>query len=163
MSHKKKLNFSKPIPFLSAYVSMYIRNGNSYQQKHFDHLLIQLIPMLGNYKMQSERNPDAPTGGGCRSQAKGSNCGHRKARSNTPPLLRRQPTCLCSPSNHPGSFRCSQHRSAAVSERPRRQPIGDREIVKRALSPPLRRCPSRHHRRWNFRSTPSRLCNMSMD
>ncbi|XXG71703.1 hypothetical protein AAC387_Pa07g0968 [Persea americana] len=117
--------------------------------------------MLVSYKLQSERNSDAPTGKSCRNQAKVFISGQRIDRNNAPALPRRQEKCSCSPSNHPSSFRCSQHRSAAVSERPRRRPI-DREIVKRALSPSMRRRPSGCQRRWNFRSAPSRLCNMSM-
>ncbi|XP_058097352.1 uncharacterized protein LOC131242589 [Magnolia sinica] len=69
---------------------------------------------------------------------------------------RPQQTCTCSPSDHPGSFRCSRHKPVDPTKWPRRRHTS-REILRRALSPS-----ASGHRRWNFRPIPSRLCNMSM-
>ncbi|KAK9268593.1 hypothetical protein L1049_000348 [Liquidambar formosana] len=62
-----------------------------------------------------------------------------------------------SSSNHLGSIQRSRHRYGVPSEKSRRN--ADKEILKRALSPPTRRS---RQRCWNFRPTPSRLCKMSM-
>nr|DAD22987.1 TPA_asm: hypothetical protein HUJ06_024450 [Nelumbo nucifera] len=72
-----------------------------------------------------------------------------------------RPMCTCSPSNHAGSFQCSHHKLAVSGEKMRRcRRRADREILRRALAPPVRRS---NQPRWlNFQPTPSRLCNMSM-
>ncbi|KAL0915242.1 hypothetical protein M5K25_015644 [Dendrobium thyrsiflorum] len=93
----------------------------------------------------------------------------------------RRKTCMCSPTTHPGSFRCSLHKgvpnrqTAAVSSPSNRLNarrsamtnslvrIGtvEGELVKRALAALIR--PSSHHqrRRADFRPRPSRLSKMS--
>jgi hypothetical protein len=88
-------------------------------------------------------------------------------------------TCMCSPTTHPGSFRCSLHRknntssssSSAQSQLNARRSamanslvrIGsvEGEWVKRALTALIR--PSSHHmrRRTSFQPRPSRLRHMS--
>ncbi|KAK8950806.1 hypothetical protein KSP39_PZI003734 [Platanthera zijinensis] len=90
-------------------------------------------------------------------------------------------TCLCSPTTHPGSFRCSLHKGlnhqpAALISSPssrlnaRRSAMTNSlvriatvegELVKRALSALIR--PSSHHqrRRQDFQPRPSRLFVMS--
>ncbi|XP_010557627.1 PREDICTED: uncharacterized protein LOC104826566 [Tarenaya hassleriana] len=102
-------------------------------------------------------------------------------RSQTPPQQKR--TCLCSPTNHPGSFRCSLHKAAAArgshaqtSYSPNNRLHARRsamtnslvricgvegELVKRALAALIR--PSSHHqrRRADFHPRPSRLSVMS--
>ncbi|KAJ8629139.1 hypothetical protein MRB53_022462 [Persea americana] len=57
----------------------------------------------------------------------------------------------------------SAHRdgSTAPVQKLRRR-HGDREVLRRAISPPVRRSAQSLQHRWNFRPTPSRLCNMSM-
>ncbi|PKU85362.1 uncharacterized protein LOC110094081 [Dendrobium catenatum] len=94
----------------------------------------------------------------------------------------RRKTCMCSPTTHPGSFRCSLHKgvpnrqTAAVSSPSNRLNarrsamtnslvrIGtvEGELVKRALAALIR--PSSHHqrRRADFRPRPSRLSKMSI-
>ncbi|GLT83380.1 hypothetical protein SLE2022_016730 [Rubroshorea leprosula] len=73
---------------------------------------------------------------------------------NSSPGLR--PKCTCS--NHPGSARCSRHGYMVPSQKSRNG-SPNKEILRRALTPPNRRMTLRW---WNFRPTPSRLSNMSM-
>ncbi|KAK8967088.1 hypothetical protein KSP40_PGU015060 [Platanthera guangdongensis] len=75
-------------------------------------------------------------------------------------------TCLCSPTTHPGSFRCSLHkglnaRRSAMTNSLVRIATVEGELVKRALSALIR--PSSHHqrRRQDFQPRPSRLFIMS--
>ncbi|XP_047307919.1 uncharacterized protein LOC124911475 [Impatiens glandulifera] len=87
-------------------------------------------------------------------------------------------TCMCSPTNHPGSFRCSLHKNHSSSVQPfqsnrlnaRRSAMTNSlvrigtvegDLVKRALAALIR--PSSHHqrRRVNFQPRPSRLSIMS--
>ncbi|XP_042495859.1 uncharacterized protein LOC122074932 [Macadamia integrifolia] len=92
-------------------------------------------------------------------------------------------TCMCSPTNHPGSFRCSLHkgfnnhshhhqsgsfpsnrlnaRRSAMTNSLVRIGTVEGEWVKRALATLIR--PSSHHqrRRASFHPRPSRLSNMS--
>ncbi|KAJ4726259.1 hypothetical protein OWV82_005001 [Melia azedarach] len=63
---------------------------------------------------------------------------------------------VCTCSNHPGSTRCSRHGYLVPRERSKN---GNKEVIKRALTPTNRRLSLRW---WNFRPTPSRLSNMSM-
>lgn len=100
-------------------------------------------------------------------------------------------TCMCSPTNHPGSFRCSLHKGTAaanntrVSNNSRTTSCGsssrlilrrsamknslvrigtvEGDLVNRALAALIR--PSSHHqrRRGEFRPRPSRLSAMSKD
>lgn len=73
--------------------------------------------------------------------------------------LRTRLACTCS--GRPGSARCVRHGYIVPSREKliRRASDGNREILKRALMPSSHHRMS--HRRWNFRPTPSRLCNMS--
>lgn len=87
-------------------------------------------------------------------------------------------TCMCSPTNHPGSFRCSLHknlanqtasypanrlnaRRSAMTNSLVRIGTVEGDLMKRALSALIR--PSSHHqkRRGSFESRPSRLSIMS--
>uniref|UniRef100_A0A7C9EUX6 Serine-rich protein-like protein n=2 Tax=Opuntia streptacantha TaxID=393608 RepID=A0A7C9EUX6_OPUST len=91
-------------------------------------------------------------------------------------------TCMCSPTNHPGSFRCSLHKNCGSPRQQSAAPyqsnrlfarrsamtnslvrIGtvEGDLVKRALAALIR--PSSHHqrRRADFQSRPSRLSVMS--
>lgn len=88
-------------------------------------------------------------------------------------------TCMCSPTSHPGSFRCSLHKNVnhapSISYSPSRLNarrsamtnslvrIGtvEGDLVKRALAALIR--PSSHHqrRRGDFQPRPSRLSRMS--
>ncbi|KAJ3695522.1 hypothetical protein LUZ60_000899 [Juncus effusus] len=87
-------------------------------------------------------------------------------------------TCLCSPTNHPGSFRCSRHKnprrgilirsnssSNSSSKSPSRAELiragrkakSVKAVLMQIISPSCRDL----HRRRNFRPTPSRLCVMN--
>ncbi|KAJ8560249.1 hypothetical protein K7X08_004307 [Anisodus acutangulus] len=89
-------------------------------------------------------------------------------------------TCFCSPTTHPGSFRCSMHKSmknntSSISYSPNRLNARrsamtnslvricsvEGDLVKRALAALIR--PSSHHqrRRGDFQPRPSRLSRMS--
>ncbi|XP_074353757.1 uncharacterized protein LOC141692729 [Apium graveolens] len=87
-------------------------------------------------------------------------------------------TCMCSPTSHPGSFRCSLHknlanqtasypanrlnaRRSAMTNSLVRIGTVEGDLMKRALSALIR--PSSHHqkRRGSFESRPSRLSIMS--
>jgi len=87
-------------------------------------------------------------------------------------------TCVCSPTNHPGSFRCSLHRntnnspaSTTHSQLNARRfdmtnslvRIGgvEGELVRRALSVLIRPFSQHMGRRTYFQPRPSRLCHMT--
>ncbi|KAF9613806.1 hypothetical protein IFM89_011975 [Coptis chinensis] len=89
-------------------------------------------------------------------------------------------TCMCSPTNHPGSFRCSLHKNMSFSNshyssnrlNARRSAMTNSlvrigtvegDLVRRALSALIR--PSSHHqrRRAAFQPRPSRLSSMSKE
>ncbi|WOH06018.1 hypothetical protein DCAR_0625441 [Daucus carota subsp. sativus] len=93
-------------------------------------------------------------------------------------LRNQKRTCMCSPTNHPGSFRCSLHRNmsnqtasypsnrlnarrSAMTNSLVRIGTVEGDLMKRALSALIR--PSSHHqkRRGSFESRPSRLSIMS--
>ncbi|CAL5010390.1 unnamed protein product [Urochloa decumbens] len=99
-----------------------------------------------------------------------------------PPRRRPAPSCACSPTTHPGSFRCALHRAASppaspVSSRlssPRRASMANPLVrmaaveggdqIRRALASLVRPPPSsssQQHRRRAFRCRPSRLSAMS--
>ncbi|RWR84476.1 hypothetical protein CKAN_01329200 [Cinnamomum micranthum f. kanehirae] len=67
----------------------------------------------------------------------------------------------CPASPRPRSGSAHRDGSTAPVQKLRRR-HGDREVLRRALSPPVRRSAQSLQHRWNFRPTPSRLCNMSM-
>ncbi|KAL7139889.1 hypothetical protein ABFS83_09G084100 [Erythranthe nasuta] len=78
--------------------------------------------------------------------------------------------CLCSPTSHPGSFRCSLHRSSGSPAR-----VPDPKTQKKRVLDPLRKVgivkaflmqlikPSKHHlqRRRNFQPKPTRFCSIN--
>ncbi|KAH6831477.1 hypothetical protein C2S53_009137 [Perilla frutescens var. hirtella] len=77
-------------------------------------------------------------------------------------------TCLCSPTSHPGSFRCSFHRSSGSPTRipyPK-PPQMNRSVAKVGMVKALILIklikPSSHdlHRRRNFQPKPTRFCNV---
>ncbi|AQK55769.1 hypothetical protein ZEAMMB73_Zm00001d052016 [Zea mays] len=77
--------------------------------------------------------------------------------------------CLCSPTSHPGSFRCSRHRTApdgaeAVPGATRARSV--RALLLQRIGG-IRREPGRHHRRrgvgvGDFQPRPSRLRLMNL-
>ncbi|XVF18940.1 hypothetical protein REPUB_Repub11eG0067000 [Reevesia pubescens] len=69
---------------------------------------------------------------------------------------RPRPRCTCS--KHPGASPCSRH-GYMVPRLNMRRNSANKEILRRALTPPYRKMTLRW---WNFRPTPSRLSNMSM-
>ncbi|XP_062170162.1 uncharacterized protein LOC133875908 [Alnus glutinosa] len=74
--------------------------------------------------------------------------------SSSPP--RPRPVCTCS--NRPGSVRCISHGYAVPAGEKLRRNNASKEVLRRALTPPIRR----FSLRWlNFRPKPSRLSNMS--
>lgn len=95
------------------------------------------------------------------------------------PAAGQKRTCMCSPTNHPGSFRCSLHKSAGAKIKPQTAPYAlsmrrsavknsvvrlgavEGEWIKRALAALIR--PSSHQlrRRGEFRPIHSRLSVMS--
>ncbi|KAE9604555.1 hypothetical protein Lal_00011054 [Lupinus albus] len=90
-------------------------------------------------------------------------------------------TCMCSPTTHPGSFRCSLHknfgshstaavryspnwlnaRRSAITNSPVRIRGVEGEHVKRALAALIRPSSHNQRRRCDFRPRRSRLCVMS--
>ncbi|CAL5339509.1 unnamed protein product [Camellia sinensis] len=87
-------------------------------------------------------------------------------------------TCMCSPTNHPGSFRCSLHknfsnqtvsypsnrlnaRRSAMTNSLVRIGTVEGDLVKRALSALIRPSSHQQRRRSGFRPRQSRLSNMS--
>ncbi|KEH37892.1 hypothetical protein MtrunA17_Chr2g0304571 [Medicago truncatula] len=90
---------------------------------------------------------------------------------------RKKRTCMCSPSTHPGSFRCRLHKNSTSSKTStsnrhnvRRSAMANSlvrisrlegELVKRALEALIRRCSYNQRRRCNFQPRPSRFSVMS--
>ncbi|KAF8026154.1 hypothetical protein BT93_F2842 [Corymbia citriodora subsp. variegata] len=73
------------------------------------------------------------------------------------PPRRRPPACTCARS--PGSVPCVRHGYVVPhDDRAAKRNQANREILRRALTPPARRFSLR---RWSFRPTPSRLSTMS--
>ncbi|PIA42235.1 hypothetical protein AQUCO_02000001v1 [Aquilegia coerulea] len=87
-------------------------------------------------------------------------------------------TCMCSPTNHPGSFRCSFHknfnnhsasypsnrlnaRRSAMTNSLVRIGTVEGDLVKRALAALIRPSSHSQRRRAGFQPRPSRLSNMS--
>ncbi|XP_031484277.1 uncharacterized protein LOC116253554 [Nymphaea colorata] len=82
-------------------------------------------------------------------------------------------TCMCSPTNHPGSFRCSLHkntgspsnrldaRRSSMTNSLVRIGTVEGEWVRRALITLIRPSSHQQRRRAAFRPRPSRLSNMS--
>jgi len=86
-------------------------------------------------------------------------------------------TCMCSPTNHPGSFRCSLHRNSNHSSSSTHSQLNARrsamrnsvvriggvegEWVRRALTALIRPSSQHMRRRTSFQPQPSRLCHMT--
>ncbi|CAN0901107.1 hypothetical protein LINGRAHAP2_LOCUS21227 [Linum grandiflorum] len=104
-----------------------------------------------------------------------------------PQVVRKQPaqkrTCMCSPTTHPGSFRCSLHKNQGSSHSPSSYAPNNRlnarrsamtnslvriggveggDLVKRALAALIRPSSHQQRRRSGFQPRPSRLSVMSM-
>eukprot|EP01018_Ginkgo_biloba_P015968 Gb_29842 [translate_table: standard] len=92
------------------------------------------------------------------------------------PSIQPKRTCMCSPTTHPGSFRCSLHRNKNASPSPHSRLNAKRssmtnslvrigtvegELVKRALSALIRPSSHQARRRLNFQPRPSRLSHMT--
>ncbi|XP_020095801.1 uncharacterized protein LOC109715278 [Ananas comosus] len=92
----------------------------------------------------------------------------RPVRPENPMAVRSRPNQLvpsrpCRPRMTNPSSTAAAVAAAPAHGRMRQWPAGNRELLRRALSPPLRlRCPL-GLRRWSFRPMPSRLCQMSLD
>jgi hypothetical protein len=101
----------------------------------------------------------------------------RKTSSNLPAQSQRR-TCMCSPTNHPGSFRCSLHknnntqtasfpsnrlnaRRSAMTNSLVRIGTVEGDLVKRALAALIRPSSHQQKRRTSFQIRPSRLSIMS--
>jgi hypothetical protein len=99
---------------------------------------------------------------------------------NIPAVKPARKTCMCSPTNHPGSFRCSLHkgnngqtrsaqpsshrlhaRRSAMTNSLIRISTVEGEIVKRALAALIRPSSHQQKRRFDFQPRPSRLSVMS--
>ncbi|KAF8393107.1 hypothetical protein HHK36_021348 [Tetracentron sinense] len=94
------------------------------------------------------------------------------------PLPSQKRTCMCSPTNHPGSFRCSLHkncnnhsvsypsnrlnaRRSAMTNSLVRIGTVEGDLVKRALAALIRPSSHQQRRRTSFQQRPSRLSLMS--
>ncbi|RCV08776.1 hypothetical protein SEVIR_1G360300v4 [Setaria viridis] len=96
----------------------------------------------------------------------------RGPRSTAVPGNNKKLTCLCSPTNHPGSFRCSRHRNGprgpaapSASEARGRAAKGRsvRALLLQRISCPSDRDRQRQRRRsGDFQPRPSRLRLMNM-
>jgi len=102
----------------------------------------------------------------------------RKTNSNIPARSQKR-TCMCSPTNHPGSFRCSLHkncnnnqsasfpsnrlnaRRSAMTNSLVRIGTVEGDLVRRALSALIRPSSHQQKRRTSFERRPSRLSVMS--
>ncbi|CAK8534504.1 unnamed protein product [Lathyrus sativus] len=90
---------------------------------------------------------------------------------------RKKRTCMCSPSTHPGSFRCSLHKNSGPAVAPLPKSLNTRisammnslvrisgvkeELLRRALAAQIRCSSHKQHRRNDFRPRPSRFSVMS--
>ncbi|KAL3532260.1 hypothetical protein ACH5RR_005781 [Cinchona calisaya] len=91
-------------------------------------------------------------------------------------------TCMCSPTNHPGSFRCSLHKNTSSTSHNQTMPFNSNrlnmrrsamtnslvrigtvegDLVKRALAALIRPSSHQQRRRGDFQPRPSRLSVMS--
>ncbi|CAA6670417.1 unnamed protein product [Spirodela intermedia] len=100
-----------------------------------------------------------------------------------PPASTRRRTCMCSPTTHPGSFRCALHkntgphhgnggnitapssrlnmrRSAMTNSLVRIGTVEGSDLIKRALSSLIRPSSHQQRRRFDFQPRPSRLSIM---
>ncbi|KAJ8764674.1 hypothetical protein K2173_007762 [Erythroxylum novogranatense] len=84
--------------------------------------------------------------------------GHRVRRSGQPTVSSSRPRLICTCASRPGSVKCSRHGYIVPTQKLRSQ-TANKELIRRALTPPNRRLTLR----WlNFRPTLSRLSNMSL-
>ncbi|KAJ8553587.1 hypothetical protein K7X08_024265 [Anisodus acutangulus] len=119
------------------------------------------------------------------STSAGRSISHQQKQNSRPLASNQKKTCMCSPTTHPGSFRCSLHKNMSQNNRGHSDSSSYRssyhlnmrrsamtnslvrigtvegELVKRALAALIR--PSSHHlrRRDDFQPRPSRLSVMS--
>ncbi|KAK4362151.1 hypothetical protein RND71_017392 [Anisodus tanguticus] len=119
------------------------------------------------------------------STSAGRSISHQQKQNSRPLPSNQKKTCMCSPTTHPGSFRCSLHKNMSQNNRGHSNSSSYRssyhlnmrrsamtnslvrigtvegELVKRALAALIR--PSSHHlrRRDDFQPRPSRLSVMS--
>ncbi|KDP38907.1 hypothetical protein JCGZ_00664 [Jatropha curcas] len=87
----------------------------------------------------------------------GGNQIRRNNRLSSSSASRIRPNCTCS--SRPGLVRCSRHGYVVPGDNKLKRHHANKEILRRALSPPNRKMTLRW---WNFQPTPSRLSNMSM-
>ncbi|XP_047331861.1 uncharacterized protein LOC124935473 [Impatiens glandulifera] len=73
------------------------------------------------------------------------------------PASSQKQTCLCSPTTHPGSFRCSLHKDYSIV----RNGSVEGDLVKRTLAILIRPSSHQQRRRGEFKTKPSRLSIMS--
>lgn len=103
----------------------------------------------------------------------------KKQNSNLPSPSNQKRTCMCSPTNHPGSFRCSLHknftnhhsvsypsnrlnaRRSAMTNSLVRIGTVEGDLVKRALAALIRPSSHQQRRRAGFQPGPSRLSRMT--
>ncbi|CAN4096570.1 unnamed protein product [Withania somnifera] len=101
-------------------------------------------------------------------------------------INRQKKTCMCSPTNHPGSFRCSMHKKMDVRRNSSRETVSydsnsirlhmrrsamtnsivrigsvEGELVKRSLAALIRPSSHQQRRRVHFQRRPSRLSFVS--
>ncbi|KAK1400069.1 Serine-rich protein-related [Heracleum sosnowskyi] len=105
----------------------------------------------------------------------------KKTSTNIPMRSQKKRTCMCSPTNHPGSFRCSLHKNTSNNAPSGSYPtnrlnarrsamtnslvrIGtvEGDLVKRALAALIRPSSHSQKRRGSFQPRPSRLSVMSV-
>ncbi|XP_047320695.1 uncharacterized protein LOC124924744 [Impatiens glandulifera] len=102
------------------------------------------------------------------------------SRLSSPTTMSQMRTCMCSPTTHPGSFRCSLHKNSNIQRHSPPYPSNrlnvrrsamtnsllrtgtvEGEMVKRALAALIRPSSHQQRRRCNFKLQPSRLSVMS--
>ncbi|GMI63673.1 hypothetical protein like AT3G15518 [Hibiscus trionum] len=106
------------------------------------------------FEKQTTQGLETPgTAGGATEENWSHGRNYMAAVSSSSPRPRRC-TCL----NQPGSAPCSSH-GYMLPRQSMRRFSGNKEIIRRAITPPNRKMTLRW---WNFRPTPSRLSNMSV-
>ncbi|XP_047942521.1 uncharacterized protein LOC125189271 [Salvia hispanica] len=128
-------------------------------------------PILGSTSYSARINPPSPIDIYNRSQNRSISI---TTRVDKKPAAGPKRACMCSPTNHPGSFRCSLHKSVAT--KPQTPPSGrlnmrrsamknslvrigavEGEWVRRALAALIRPSSHQQRRRAEFRRRPTRL------
>ncbi|KAK4350196.1 hypothetical protein RND71_029509 [Anisodus tanguticus] len=166
--------------FCSYSMSSTSSSFSSFSNRDSDFMTRSTSPTRVNLRRSVSPSPNVRF-----STSAGRSISHQPKQNSRPLASNQKKTCMCSPTTHPGSFRCSLHKNVSQNNRGHSNSSSYRsshhlnmrrsamtnslvrigtvegELVKRALAALIR--PSSHHlrRRDDFQPRPSRLSVMS--